>query len=229
MKRKLLILLFACAPLYLLAQDDMMSKINAIKMDSTYLYGEATLKTQEEASSSAKHLLQVSIRTWVEEETSTPCRLILTPLVQRADSMITKRANMIRFFAYVAKDSLKSVLLRDGVKMGNVELKPDTIPLASMGIMDQSSVLEQIKQVKSFYQLKRVIEPLSSQGIIKGYGKYATMTQPSESYLIIYDTDGDIRAVLGKGSSERKNLSTGQPDSEHNYPGCGAIWFQLNN
>lgn len=228
MKRKLFIILCACVPLSMMAQDDMISKINAIKMDTTYLYGEATLKTQEEASSSAKHNLQMSIMEWVERETNNPCRLIMTPLVKSADSLITKRAKMIRFFSYVKKESIKSRLLREGVRMGNEPLRPDTIPIPTDDSMNKSSVLEQIMQAKSFYQLKRIIEPLSAQGKIRSYGKYATMTQPSDSYLIIYDPDGDIRAFLGKGSSSRKNLVTGQDDSEHNYSGCGAIWFQLN-
>lgn len=229
MKKKLLIILYACAPLCLMAQEDIISRINAIKLDSTYLYGEATLKTQEEASSSAKHLLEISMKEWVERETNSPCRLIFTSLIQNADSMITTRAKMIRFFTYLRKDSLKSILAREGVRIDKEELKPVTIPVNTPDEQNASSVLDQIKQAESFYQLRRIIEPLSAKGLIKGYGKYATMTQPSKCYLIIYDPDGDIRAVLGKGSSERKNLSTGQPDSEHNYPGCGALWFQLNN
>ena len=228
MKRRLLIIFYACVPLSMMAQDDMISKINAIKMDTTYLYGEATLKTQEEASSSAKHNLQISIMEWVERETNNPCRLIMTPLIKSADSLITKRAKMIRFFSYVKKDNIKSRLLSEGVRMGNVALRPDTIPISTNDSQSKSSALEQIMQAKSFYQLKRIIEPLSAQGQIRSYGKYATMTQPSDSYLIIYDPDGDIRAFLGKGSSRRKNLVTGQDDSEHNYSGCGAIWFQLN-
>ena len=223
MKKKVLIFLYACMPLCLMAQDDMMSKINAVKMDSTYLYGEATLKTLDEASSSAKQNLLIRIMEWVEKESNDTFRLILAPLIQGADSMITKRAEMIRFFTYLPKDYIKSKLLREGVNMANMNLKPDTIP-----IRNESSALEQIICAKSFFQLKGIIEPLAAKGLISSYGKYATMTQPSDSYLIIYDPQGDIRAFLDKGSSKRKNLITGQEDSEHNYSGCGAIWFQLN-
>ena len=214
-------------PLCLMAQGDMVSKINAVKMDSTYLYGEATLKSRAEASSSAKHNLQINIMEWIEKETNNPCRLILTPLIQNADSMITKRAQMFRFFTYVRKDLIKAKLQREGINIGNVELHPDTI-LVSNNYQNKSSVLKLIMEVKSFHQLKRVIEPLAAKGVISSYGKYATMTQPSDSYLIIYDPQGNIRAFLGKGNSSRKNLATGQDDSEHNYSGCGAIWFQLN-
>ena len=88
-------------------------------------------------------------------------------------------------------------------------------------------VLAEIQKVKSFYDLERTISPLHQQGKITSYGKYATMPDPAESYLIIYDANANIKAILGKGTSKRKNLSTGKDDSETNYKGCGAIWFKV--
>jgi len=91
------------------------------------------------------------------------------------------------------------------------------------------TALEQILAVRSFYDLKSVMVPLKLNGEITKLGKYRTMREPQRSYLIIYDTDARIRAVLGPGSeSSRKNLRTGNKDSIYNYGGCGAIWFQLN-
>lgn len=91
------------------------------------------------------------------------------------------------------------------------------------------TALEQIMAVKSFYDLKSVMVPLKLNGEITKLGKYRTMTEPQRSYLIIYDTDARIRAVLSPGTeNSRKNLRTGNKDSIYNYGGCGAIWFQLN-
>lgn len=91
------------------------------------------------------------------------------------------------------------------------------------------TALEQILAVRSFYDLKSVMVPLKLNGEITKMGKYRTMRDPLRSYLIVYDTDARIRAVLGPGSeNSRKNLRTGQNDSVTNYGGCGAIWFQLN-
>lgn len=91
------------------------------------------------------------------------------------------------------------------------------------------TALEQILAVRSFYDLKSVMVPLKLNGEITKLGKYRTMREPQRSYLIIYDTDARIRAVLSPGSeSSRKNLRTGEKDSIYNYGGCGAIWFQLN-
>ena len=88
-------------------------------------------------------------------------------------------------------------------------------------------VLDRLMTMNSFYDLKGVIAPLHNQGVIKSYGKYSTMKEPAECYLIVYDTNGFIKAFLGKGRDTRENLKTHQPDNVRNYIGCGAIWFKL--
>lgn len=103
-----------------------------------------------------------------------------------------------------------------------------TVSNTSQTLSDQSqSALEKIKALKTFDQLQPTIMPLAEEGTITEYGKYATLTDPEEAYLIIYDPEGRIRAVFGKGDSIRKNLVTGKDDSIKNYHGCGAIWFKL--
>ena len=83
--------------------------------------------------------------------------------------------------------------------------------------------------IESFYDLEKTMKPLKDQGKIEAYGKYTTMTDPAQCYLIIYDQQADIRAFLDKGESSRKNLKTGLDDSEKNYRGCGAIWFKVKD
>lgn len=228
MKKIICILICVLASLVMIAQDKSVSLINKIKLDSTYIYGEVTHKTCEEASSQARELLKRSIKEWIEVKTKAPCTMTLNPLVVLADSIVTKRANMIRYFLYIKKSDLMPILNRAGVMMDVDKLAPDTIPIYSQTIQNEQSVLKQILSVKFFHQLKGIIEPLYQNGYIKNYGKYANMRDPSKCYLIIYSPDGDIRAFLGKGTSIRKNLITGTNDSEHNYSGCGAIWLQLN-
>ena len=53
------------------------------------------------------------------------------------------------------------------------------------------------------------------------------MSDPASCYLIIYDKEANIKAVLGKGAATRPNLQTGLSDSEKNYHGCGAIWLKI--
>lgn len=89
-------------------------------------------------------------------------------------------------------------------------------------------VLDKIKKAKNFFELKEIMEPLKEMGDIKDYGKYATAENIDDCYLIIYDPAGNIKAILSKGTKERRNLKTGKPDLISNYRGCGAIWFTIN-
>lgn len=229
MRKLLFVILFVFVPLFIIAQNEIVSKINSIKIDSTYLYGEMTLKTQEEASIQAKDILKIRIKEWIETITKVSCTTSLEPLVEMADSIVTPRANMIRFFSYVSKYDILPLLNSAGELTIKDNQSSEIVPVQNQITDSNQEILNQILGVKSFYQLKGIMEPLHKEGHITEYGKYATMEDASNSYLIIYDPDGDIRAVLGKGTSIRKNLSTGNDDSEHNYSGCGAIWFKLND
>ena len=91
-----------------------------------------------------------------------------------------------------------------------------------------SEVLTQLASISNFYDLQKVMTPLKDAGKISSFGKYSTMTDPEDCYLIVYDQQANIKAVLGKGSSVRPNLKTQKDDSEKNYHGCGAIWFKIN-
>lgn len=90
-----------------------------------------------------------------------------------------------------------------------------------------SRVLETIQKARTFFELKDIMEPLKKQGDIIDYGKYATIKNPGECYLIVYDPAGNIKAFLGKGEESRQNLKTGKADNISNYRGCGAIWFTM--
>ena len=87
-----------------------------------------------------------------------------------------------------------------------------------------SDALRRILAVNSFFDLKAIIVPLKEQGVIEDYGKYETMSDPERCYLIVYDPNGQVVAVLAPDGKERMNMKTEKLDNEHNYSGCGAIW-----
>ncbi|MCD7851303.1 MAG: hypothetical protein LUH63_17270 [Parabacteroides sp.] len=54
------------------------------------------------------------------------------------------------------------------------------------------------------------------------------MTAPERSYILVFNNDRQIIAILDKGKTERRNLLTGKTDDRiGNYTGMKAIWFQL--
>lgn len=233
MKTLLSILLMLGLTLNLWSMDEALVRINTIKKNADYLYGEATMPTQEEATSMAFEVLQSEVLNWGGKNYEHVQRL--------ADTIMVRRANMYRVFAYVKK----SALLQGGTTQPKDTLKTDSIKtdvpkdsLVTDGVKKvimqrffgrkANDALLRLNEAKNFFELKDIMQPLKEEGKIIAYGKYASMEHPEQCYLIVYDPAGNICAILGKGKDERENLRTGLSDSIHNYRGCGAIWFTLN-
>lgn len=228
------------------AMDERLERINSIKKNPQYLYGEITMQTQEEATSMAYELLQKEVFAWAKHDNIKLAVTSPAEINKLADSIMTRRANMYRVFVYIDKHALTT-----GTKDTAAIQKNDTIvvPIDSIsthcdslvtddtmkmikqhffGNRKKSDALMRLKEAKNFFELKEIMQPLKEKGDILDYGKYATAKNPELCYLIVYDPAGNIKALLGKGKDKRKNLKTGQDDSISNYRGCGAIWFILN-
>ena len=228
------------------AGDWRLEKINSIKKNGAYLYGEATVSTLEQATTLAYEELQREVYAWLQNDS-----LSVKDINQLSDTVMVRIVNVYRVFAYVEKSKLKSLppdtVKKDTVqtKVPSVEKKPEkkdsTLFTDSVrqvinkrffgkeGKMKQreNDALLRLKKAKNFFELKEIMQPLKEKGDIIDYGKYATAKHPELCYLIVYDPAGNICALLGKGKDVRKNLKTGNDDSIKNYRGCGAIWFTL--
>lgn len=219
------------------AMDERLERINAIKKNADYLYGEATMATQERATSLAYELLQKEVLGWARRDSQELVISSATDINRMAESITVRRAEMYRVFVFVKKSGLlckknqgkhpkdsvrehaKDSLITDEVKR--------TIKQRLLG-RRQNDALYRLKKARNFFELKEIMLTLKENGDVTAYGKYATAEHPSECYLIVYDPAGNIRALLGKGEETRPNLKTGRDDSVRNYRGCGAIWFLLN-
>jgi len=95
----------------------------------------------------------------------------------------------------------------------------------------ESKVISKLQKVRSFFDLKSIILPLQESGAITSFGKYTANEDEdlSDTYLIIYDPAGNIRALLGKENEDgtRRNLKTNKDEELSAYRGCGAIWFTM--
>lgn len=252
MNRMLLTLCTLLMAVSLQAMDERLERINAVKKSADYLYGEATMATQEDATSLAYELLQKEVFAWAQRDSVKLAVTTLADINRMADSIMTRRAEMYRVFVYVSK----SDLLPKAKAPVNPKAKPVVTPKDSIAQHPADSVVQQpknnlitddvkrtikqrflgqkesdalyrLKKAKTFFELKPIMQPLKEKGEIIDYGKYATAKHPEECYLIIYDAAGNIKALLGKGKDIRTNLKTGRDDSIKNYRGCGAIWFTL--
>lgn len=223
------------------AMDEQLEKINGIKKNPDYLYGDATMATQEEATSLAYEVLQKEVLNWLQREHQKLKVSSAAEINGLSQTIRVRRANMFRVFAYVKKESL----LKDSHKVQVDSLNRDSVevrqPKDSLVTDSVKNVIMQrffgrrvndallrLKDAKNFFELKDIMQPLKEEGKIIDYGKYATAKDPEVCYLIVYDPAGNIRALLGKGGDIRKNLKTGKDDTIRNYRGCGALWFRLN-
>ena len=237
MKRIILSILTLGLAMASFAIDDRVEQINAIKKNSSYLYGEATTPTQEESTTLAYERLQEEVFKWVQCDQVELCINSVKDINQFTDTMMTRRVDMYRVFVYVEKVKLMAVVDSvppvDSVQIAEVDtaiVKKDSVQINETNDsakMTPNEVLQQIKNAKNFFELKSIMQPLKEQGDIIDYGKYATAQHPELCYLIVYDPAGNISALLGKGDEVRQNLKTGKEDSIRNYRGCGAIWFTL--
>ena len=228
------------------AGDWRLEKINSIKKNGGYLYGEATVSTQEQATTLAYEELQREVYAWLQNDS-----LSLRDINRLSDTVMVRIVNVYRVFAYVEKSKLKPLSL-DTIKADTVQAR---VPFAEKALekkdttlftdsirqvinkrffgkegkkkQRENDALLRLKKAKNFFELKEIMQPLKEKGDIIDYGKYATAKHPEFCYLIVYDPAGNICALLGKGKDVRQNLKTGRDDSIKNYRGCGAIWFIL--
>ena len=244
MKQITIILMMLLAALSVEAMDEKLERINTIKKSSDYLYSEATMKTSEKAAQLAYKLLQYEIDDWAVKNESLAEKAIVAEVV--ADTIMVRRADMFRVFAYVRKSALMSgeaptvpdsKPLKPEVKKDLQQQPAKKDSLVSDELKEQlrerffgpkNGVLRKIGNARNFFELKHILPPLKADGSIVDYGKLATAENLEKCYLIVYDPAGNIKALLGKGEDTRQNFKTGKDDRLVNYRGCGAIWFILS-
>ena len=84
--------------------------INAIKLDTTYLYGEATKAELSDALSDAKSRLEIEVSEWVNtQHSSEGIEVCIAKAKERCSEIQTKRGSLFRVFVYVKKSDILPV------------------------------------------------------------------------------------------------------------------------
>lgn len=111
--KKLLLLALAVATLgtptraQQLTADEVKVKINEIKRDQNYLYGENAAPTKEEALEVAKDLLMLNIEEWLAtQENTTGLNVVAAEVAEASHEMNTMRGTLHRAFVFVKKSSI---------------------------------------------------------------------------------------------------------------------------
>lgn len=132
MNRLVATILVGCVVSALWAADSHLQRINAIKKNADYLYGEATMAVQADAASLAYEQLQKQVFDWAQRDSITLKVKSVTEINRLADTLMMRRAEMYRVFAYVRKSDLtepsappQDSLVTDSIKpLVNDSVKP---------------------------------------------------------------------------------------------------------
>lgn len=245
------VLLLSCLQTW--ADDSLVDSINDIKRNTAFVYGEATEESKPRADSLARTDLLLNIQEWVFKNTERIVDEEFDSRISRHIKTISmRRADKIRVFVYLQKYDVMPLLADMGIHFNDTTAvdvfrlpqkeKVDTEKLLATSkkladIFAQSSdrprtrneVLNRILKAKDFFELRTILKTLIDQKAITSYGKGKTNKQPENCYWVIYDRAGNIKAVLDKGKTTRRNLKSNRNESLSNYEGkgFGAIWFKI--
>ena len=229
----LLLILQTLTGSYAQQTEEQKKEINKIKKSSLYLYAETTMPDKEEAMMTAIDMLKDEAQRWVSEkkkkqETDVDWEVVMTNVTQSYNKIELPRGNMYRAFAYVKKSDVitgKNVIVSD-VKMPESEVEeikeaPDPQPA------EQPEAIKRLLALKMYVEVPACVETLKKEGLITEYNRYASLPNPDDYVLIIYNRAGEVEAILSEGA-ERINMRTLQADGVANYKGRGAIGVKLS-
>ncbi len=224
--RILLTLILSClvlAGISAESSDDVKEQINKIKKSSQYIYAESTASTEADARSYAEERLYDEINKWVatQKKMKGSTSLVVSNRRELWNTLSMPRGNnMFRYFVYVRKSDI--IPTDNAVVISN-----DNVPAVNEKI--QLVIPEAVSVVASYtdyYEMAEKVKQLKAEGKIKDYARYASLDNPDKCYLVIYNKQAEVVAVLTPGP-DRLNVKTNKRDGIANYQGCGAIGIEV--
>lgn len=89
-------------------------------------------------------------------------------------------------------------------------------------------IIEDIKNMTTLSELRPFLIQKKEVGEVLDYNRYSALADGSSYYVVLFDREGNIKALLSPGQKERINLKTNTSDSLENYGGYGAIAVLLS-
>lgn len=239
----LLMLLFFSGTLCAQSIDEQKKQIASVKKSNLYIYGEATAETEQDARDLAEEILNYEINKWAanQKKLKGTANFVLNNRQELYTTMSLPRGDMFRSFMYVKKSDIQkadnaTIISSTGNPTdggSSREGLPSKIEDASSEVAEASSeafpqVALELSGISKYSEIAAKIMEYKEAGKIQTYNYYAKLDNPTLYYLVMYNKDGVVEAVLSPGKP-RKNVKTGNEDTTNNYPGCGAIGFMVND
>jgi len=213
-----------------------MERINAIKRDSMYIYGEATKPAAAKAYDAALDILQYNIQQWYDENNSKKrITKTLRDLTFLADTIHAMRGDFHRVFAYIPISKLEETILSDAEmeatarKGAHIPAKISNAPLHPEPRIDE--MLRTLIEKRNYQDFASLILQDKENGSISTASRDITLQQ-EDSYLAIFNKNKksyNLLYLLAPGHGFRKDLITGQQiDQElffQNRDTFRFLWF----
>lgn len=202
---------------------------------SKYVYAEATCKTEEEAKAVAEEMFLENINEYVNSVKQLRAADDIVLNDQKGFQHVIampRGTNMHRVFLYVKKSDI--IAMKNPIVLTNSEKTSDVLESTITTIGEDSLVsgdgvpqpIKDIACMNSVQQLNQYLKSMKLKGRKISCEKYNNLPIKSEWYLVVYDANGIIKAVLSDGD-ERLNITTNEPDSEKNYPSHAALGIRI--
>jgi hypothetical protein len=189
-------------------------QINALKLDTTLIYAEATMKELKNAELDANALFDMKVSEWIEQTyKDEEIKYDLSEIRRHRKELHMLRSNLYyRVFIYIYLNDIEVERLQPKVKEEKFISNEEELEMVTLD---------------SFYKIEPYIKLLENKGKLKAYGKFKNLPNNDLCYLFIYNKEGEIVAVMKHTADKVINLKTLEQDIVTNYKNCGAIWFQL--
>ena len=202
--------------------EEQKKAINTIKKSSAYIYAEATLENEQDAYDLAQELLYQRVNEYIatKKKFKNAKEAVVINQNYAKEKIQLPRGNMYRAFLYVKKDD---VIPSENAVVGRIEKKGERS--SSIEVIEDN-IVQELLAFNTLADLKRELPIMKREGKVISYAKYSELAAPNKFILVIYDKQGQIRAVLSEGE-KRINLKTNAPDNINNYKGMGAVGVKI--
>lgn len=193
-------------------------QIYEIKKDAQYLYADVTMEKQQAAIESAESALFQDANRYAAQQGAKPAAG--QTLKSRVQRITMPRGNMYRAFVYLKKSDVLATTAPSAAS-SQVRPAPTQKPATHRDI-----AIARLLELSRGSELRDCLTQLKQQGHVESFNSYRNLTEADQYILIVYNTEGQIEAVLSEGP-QRKNLRTGAAEGVANYPGRGAIGVKV--
>lgn len=91
----------------------------------------------------------------------------------------------------------------------------------------QMDVINELVYAKDINEVNSLLNLFKSLGKIRKYGIVTNCPDRNATFWVIGNRGEGIQAVLGPGSSDRRNYSTNQNSALEDFKGFPALWFEF--